>query len=133
MKVNLFYYLLVAVVFFVTSIMLGQLRTYYDKAMYVLSRVFFVVAGLLAIFPVVVFLFAKPDIKEQEHAYETVKQSTDIGFITYKNDDGKEIEKNIDILPKVYDENGKSNYVAATRCYLGPFYIVRDCYVYTKT
>ena len=131
MKVDLSCYYLGAVVFFVASIILGQLR-YYDKAMYVLSRIFFVAAGLSAVFPVVVFLSAKPDVKEQEYVYETVAQSTDIGSITYKDEYGEEIEKDIDRLPKVYDENGKTNYVAAIRCYTGPFYVVRDCYVYTK-
>ena len=116
---------------FVASIILGQLR-YYDKAMYVLSRIFFVAAGLSAIFPVVVFWAAKPNVKEQEYVYETVAQSTDIGSITYKDEYGEVIEKDIDRLPKVYDENGKTNYVAAIRCYTGPFYVVRNYYVYTK-
>ncbi len=132
MEVNLFCYYLGAVVFFVVSIMLGQLRYYESKAMCVLSRILFALAGLSAVFPVVVFLFAKPDVEEQEYVYETVVQSTDIGSITYKNDDGEVIERDIDRLPKVYDENGKTNYVASIRCYTGPFYVVRDCYVYTK-
>ncbi len=129
MEVNLFCYFLGSVVFFVISIILGQLR-YYDKV-YVLSRIFFVLAGLLALFPVVIFKFAKPDVKEQEYVYETVVQSTDIGSITYKDEDGEVIEKDIDLLPKVFDENGKNNYVASIRCYTGPFYVVKDCYVYT--
>ena len=129
MEVNLFCYYLGAVVFFVISIILGQLR-YYDKV-YVLSRIFFVLAGLLALFPVIIFLFAKPDVKEQEYVYETVVQSTDAGFIAYKDDDGEVIEEDINRLPKVYDENSKNNYVAAIRCYTGPFYVVKDCYVYT--
>ena len=132
MEVDLFCYLFGAVVLFVVSIMLGQLRYYESKATVVLSRIIGCLAILLVLFPAVVFLFAKPDVNEQEYAYETVKQSTDAGIITYKNEDEKEIEKDIDLLPKVYDENGKNNYVAATRCYLGPFYVVRDCYVYTK-
>ena len=133
MKVDLFCYLLGAGTFFVVSIMLGQLRYYESKAMCVLSRILFALAGLFAVFPVVVFLFAKPDVKEQEYVYETVVQSTDAGIITYKNEDGEVKEKDIDLLPKVYDENGKNNYVAAIRCYTGPFYVVKDCYVYTKT
>ncbi len=131
MEVNLFYYYLTAIVLFVTSIILGQLRCY-DKV-YVLSRIFFVLAGLFALFPVVVFLFAKPDVEDQEYVYETVVQSTDAGIITYKNEDGEVIEKDISQLPKVYDEDGENNYVAAIRCYTGPFYVVKDCYVYTKT
>ncbi|MBE5898238.1 MAG: hypothetical protein E7279_01390 [Lachnospiraceae bacterium] len=134
MEVNLFCYLLGAVVLFVTSITLGHLRflEYKNyKAKCVLSRIFFVLAGLLAFFPVVIFKFAKPDVTEQEYVYDTVAQSTDIGSITYKNDDGEVIEKDIDLLPKVYDDNGKNNYVASIRCYTGPFYVVRDCYVYT--
>lgn len=135
MKVDLFCYFFGAVVFFVVSIILGQLRflEYKNyKAKCVLSRIFFVLAGLSAIFPVVVFLFAKPDIKEQECIYDTVNQSTDAGFIAYKDDDGEVIEKDISLLPKVYDEQGKNNYVAAIRCYTGPFYVLKDCYVYTK-
>lgn len=131
MKVDLFCYLLGSVVLFGTSILLRQLR-YYGKAMYVISWIFFVLAGLLALFPVVIFKYAKPDVKEQEYIYETVVQSTDVGFITYKNEDGEVIEKDFALLPKAYDENGKNNYVAATRCYLGPFYVVKDCYVYTN-
>lgn len=133
MEVNLFCYFLGAVVFFVVSIILGQLQYYESKAMCVLSRILFALAGLSAVFPVVVFLFAKPNVEEQEYVYETVVQSTDAGIITYKNEDGEVIEKDIGRLPKVYDEDGKNNYVAAIRCYTGPFYVVRDCYVYTKT
>lgn len=130
MEVNLFCYFLGAVVFFVISIMLRHSR-YYNKAISVLSIIYFVLAGLLVLFPVVVFLLAKPDVNEQKYVYETVVQSTDIGSITYKNEDEEVIEKDIALLPKIYDENGKSNYVAAIRCYTGPFYVVRDCYVYT--
>ena len=134
MKVNLFCYFLGAVVCFVVSInSIRQLRYYESKAMCVLSRILFALAGLFAVFPVVVFLFAKPDVEEQEYVYETVVQSTDAGIITYKNEDGEVIEKDIGRLPKVYDEDGKNNYVAAIRCYTGPFYVVKDCYVYTKT
>lgn len=131
MEVNLFRYLFGAVVFLVVAITTGQLRYLESKATVVFSRIAFVLAGLFAVFPVVVFLLAKPDVKEQEYVYETIKQSADIGYITYKNDDGEVLESDISMLPKVYDENGKDNYVASIRCYVGPIYIVKNCYVYT--
>lgn len=133
MEVNLFCYSLAAGTFFVVSLILGRLEYYENKAMCVLSRILFALAGLSAVFPVVVFMFSKPEVNEQEYVYETVVQSTDIGYITYKDEDGEVIERDIDRLPKVYDESGKNNYVAAIRCYTGPFYVVKDCYVYTKT
>ena len=135
MKVDLFLYFFVSFIFFVITFTLEQfeIRYYENKAHTLLSRIFFVLAWLFILFPVGIFLFAKPNVQEREYVYETVEQSTDAGFITYKNEDEEVIEKDIDLFPKVYDENGKNNYVAAIRCYIGPFYVVKDCYVYTKT
>ncbi len=132
MKVNLFCYLLGAIVFGITAFITGSIRYFASKAMHVLSIILFVLAGLVTLFSVVVCLFAKPDVKEQEYVYETVKLSTDTGSIIYKDEDGVIKESNITLDPAVYDENGKDDYVAAIRCYIGPFYVVRDCYVYTN-
>ena len=130
MEINLFCYLFGAAIFCITAFIIGSIR--YSKAMRVLSIIFFVLAGLLTLFSVSIFLFAKPDVKEQEYMYETVKLSTDTGSIIYKYEDGVIKESNITLDPAVYDENGKDDYVAAIRCYIGPFYVVRDCYVYTN-
>ena len=33
-------------------------------------------------------------------------------------------------MPKAYDVNSNADYVARIKCYFGPFYTSRDCYVY---
>jgi len=49
--------------------------------------------------------------------------------ITY-SDGKKTIEVKISRMPKAYDENSDTDYVARLKCYFGPLYTFRDCYVY---
>ena len=94
----------------------------------------------------VVFEHGKPNINEKEDTYEIIERTeqyhdaaiylrlfvedpNDTEGITY-SDGNKTIEEKISRMPKAYDVNSNADYVARIKCYFGPFYTSRDCYVY---
>lgn len=92
-----------------------------------------------------VFSYGKPNINEKEETYKTIARTEqyhdaaiflklfedpdDNDGITY-SDGQKTIEVKISRMPKVYDVNSDVDYVARLKCYFGPLYTFRDCYVY---
>ena len=93
----------------------------------------------------VVLEYGKPNINEKEDTYEIIGRTEqykdaaiflklfenpdDTEGITYS--DGQEtIEEKISRMPKAYDLYSVTDYVAKMRCYFGPLYTLRDCYVY---
>lgn len=79
-------------------------------------------------FSLFVFAFAKPSVDEKEEIYNVIEQSNDTGIIVYEAD-GDVITKDVSGMWKAYDNNSVNSYVAALRCYIGPFYVIKDCYV----
>lgn len=104
-----------------------------------------ILMGVVSEVGYVVFEYGEPNINEKEETYKTIgrtEQYKDAAIflklfedpddnegITY-SDGQKTIEVKLSRMPKAYDVNSDVDYVARLKCYFGPFYTFRDCYVY---
>ncbi len=117
-----------------------------SKFAFVASIVLVILMAAIIEIGFIVFYHGEPNINEKEDTYEIigrteryhedaiylrlfVEDPNDTEGITYSNGQ-KTIEEKISRMPKAYDVNSDIDYVAKLKCYFGPFYTFRDCYIY---
>lgn len=144
--VMLIFSILAVIIILVRIIDVNPIGFRISKFAFVASIILIILMAAIIEFVFVVFEHGEPNLNEKEATYEIigrteqyqdaaiflklfVEDPNDTKGITYSNGQ-KTVEEKISRMPKAYDKNSDTDYVAKIKCYFGPFYTFRDCYVY---